>query len=148
VEFGPFGLSEIIFIALLALVVFGPRRLPEIGHQLGMLTAKLRRATADLRRAWESELDEDSRKAVTDATRQLRDLRQEFTAVGLETWRQGASVADEARAAVHDAARSVVAPAAELPLPRSSPPPPGPSPVAAPAPPPPATGNGGSDERP
>lgn len=36
--------SEILFIAVLALLIFGPRRLPEIGRQIGKALAEFRRA--------------------------------------------------------------------------------------------------------
>jgi sec-independent protein translocase protein TatB len=38
------GFSEMLFIVILALLIFGPRRLPEIGRQLGKALAEFRRA--------------------------------------------------------------------------------------------------------
>lgn len=57
-DFGPFGAGEILFIAALALVIFGPKRLPELAHGAGKLATRLRRATSDLRRTYEAELRE------------------------------------------------------------------------------------------
>ena len=62
--FGSLGFTEIAFILVLALLLFGPKRLPEIGRTLGKGLAEFRRASNDLRRTLESEvaLDEADRK--------------------------------------------------------------------------------------
>jgi TatA/E family protein of Tat protein translocase len=54
--FGSLGLPEILFILLLALLLFGPRRLPEIGRTIGKGLSEFRRATNDLKRSIESEI--------------------------------------------------------------------------------------------
>lgn len=120
-ELGPFGLSELVFIAVLALVVFGPRRLPEIGHAAGRLMAKLRRATNELKATWESELDAESRESMKDAARQLQQVRQDLSAAGREVWEGGSTVADSARGAAQQARRAI---APTDPLPDSATPPP------------------------
>ncbi len=58
---GSLGLPEIIFILLLALLIFGPKRLPEIGRTLGKGMAEFRKASNDLKRTINAELalDED-----------------------------------------------------------------------------------------
>lgn len=48
-EFG-LGYSEIALIMVIALIVFGPRRLPELMRTVGKLMGQLRRASDDLRR--------------------------------------------------------------------------------------------------
>jgi TatA/E family protein of Tat protein translocase len=40
-----FGMPEIIFIFLLALVVVGPKKLPELGRQLGKFMSEFKRAS-------------------------------------------------------------------------------------------------------
>jgi len=59
---GSLGFTEIAFILVLALLLFGPKRLPEIGRTLGKGMAEFRRASNELRRTLESEvaLDESS----------------------------------------------------------------------------------------
>ncbi len=54
--FGSLGLPEILFILVLALLLFGPRRLPEIGRTIGKGLGEFRRATNDLRRSIETEI--------------------------------------------------------------------------------------------
>lgn len=51
------GFGEILIILILALVIFGPRRLPEMGRTIGKSLRELRRATSDIRTELESELE-------------------------------------------------------------------------------------------
>ncbi len=44
------GLPEIIMVIIIALVVFGPKRLPEMGRQVGKAIREFRAATSDIRR--------------------------------------------------------------------------------------------------
>ena len=50
---GPFGPSEIIFLFILALIVFGPKKLPEIGKTLGKGMREFKKATDILSGLWE-----------------------------------------------------------------------------------------------
>jgi len=54
--FGSLGLPEILFILVVALLIFGPRRLPEIGRTVGKALGEFRRATTDLKRSIDTEL--------------------------------------------------------------------------------------------
>jgi sec-independent protein translocase protein TatA len=51
------GFGEILIILILALVIFGPRRLPEMGRTIGRSMRELRRATSDIRTELESDVD-------------------------------------------------------------------------------------------
>ncbi len=51
------GFGEILIILILALVIFGPRRLPEMGRTIGRSMRELRRATSDIRTELESDID-------------------------------------------------------------------------------------------
>lgn len=53
---GSLGLPEIAFIVLVALIIFGPKKLPEIGRTLGRGMAEFRRATDELKRSINTEL--------------------------------------------------------------------------------------------
>lgn len=55
--FGTLGLPEILFILVLALLVFGPRRLPEVGRTIGKALGEFRRATGDLKRSFDQEMN-------------------------------------------------------------------------------------------
>jgi sec-independent protein translocase protein TatA len=54
--FGPLGLPEVLIILVLALLLFGPKRLPEIGRTIGRGLGEFRRASNDLRRTLEAEI--------------------------------------------------------------------------------------------
>jgi TatA/E family protein of Tat protein translocase len=53
---GSLGLPEIAFIVLVALLIFGPKKLPELGRTVGRGMAEFRRATDELKRSINSEL--------------------------------------------------------------------------------------------
>jgi TatA/E family protein of Tat protein translocase len=55
--FGTLGGQEIIFILVIALIVFGPRKLPEMGKSLGKMMAEFRKASADFKRTVEDEVE-------------------------------------------------------------------------------------------
>ena len=64
--FGPLGVPELLFILVLALLLFGPKRLPEIGRTIGKGMAEFRRATNDLKRTIETEISvEESARRPT-----------------------------------------------------------------------------------
>lgn len=54
--FGPLGFPELIFILVLVLLIFGPKRLPEIGRTIGKGMAEFRKASTDLKRTINTEL--------------------------------------------------------------------------------------------
>jgi len=51
------GTQELFLIMVVALVVFGPRKLPEIGRSLGKTLNEFRRASEDFKRTWQMEAD-------------------------------------------------------------------------------------------
>ena len=53
---GSLGMQEIIVIFVLALIVFGPRKLPEIGKSLGKALADFKKASNELKQTWEEEI--------------------------------------------------------------------------------------------
>ena len=56
---GSLGLPEILFVLVLALLIFGPKRLPQMGRTLGKALGEFRRATNDLKRTVDNELRAD-----------------------------------------------------------------------------------------
>jgi len=54
--FGPLGIPELLFILALALLIFGPRKLPEIGRTLGRGVSEFRKASNELRRTLNAEV--------------------------------------------------------------------------------------------
>lgn len=64
---GSLGMQEIIIIFVLALIVFGPRKLPELGKTIGKGLAEFKKASNELKQTWEDEVRLDKEKeAVSD----------------------------------------------------------------------------------
>ena len=59
---GSLGMQEIIVIFIIALIVFGPRKLPEIGKSLGKGLAEFKKASNELKQTWEDEVRLDKEK--------------------------------------------------------------------------------------
>jgi sec-independent protein translocase protein TatB len=57
--FGTLGGPELFLIFVVALIVFGPRKLPEIGKSLGRMMSEFRRASNDFRSTIESEVESE-----------------------------------------------------------------------------------------
>jgi TatA/E family protein of Tat protein translocase len=55
--FGPIGGTELLLILVIALIVFGPRKLPEIGKSMGRMMAEFRRASNEFKRTIEDEVE-------------------------------------------------------------------------------------------
>ncbi|MDR3737602.1 MAG: twin-arginine translocase TatA/TatE family subunit [Terracidiphilus sp.] len=72
VELGSLGMADSLILMVMALVVFGPRRLPQIGRQLGKLMYEFRKASNDFKFQMEEELrlaEEADRKKKEEAAR-------------------------------------------------------------------------------
>ena len=59
---GSLGMQEIIVIFVLALIVFGPRKLPELGKSLGKWLAEFKKASNELKQTWEEEVRLDKER--------------------------------------------------------------------------------------
>ena len=60
--FGSLGMPELIVIFVIALVVFGPRKLPELGRSLGRGIAEFKKATNELQSTLEQEINADEQR--------------------------------------------------------------------------------------
>lgn len=72
--FGTLGVPELILIFVVALLLFGPRQMPQIGRTIGRALGEFRRASNDFKRTIEEEV----------AAEDLRDVRRDLEAVGRE----------------------------------------------------------------
>src|SRR5512141_292217 len=69
---GPIGVQEMVVIFLVALVLFGPKKLPELGKTIAKAVTKFRRAQSDLKATFEREMHSIEREteSLREATRQ------------------------------------------------------------------------------
>ena len=75
--FGSVGMPEMLIILIIALIIFGPRKLPELGRSLGKSLAEFKKASNELRNTLEEEIRVEEQRekevkvqppAATDAT--------------------------------------------------------------------------------
>ena len=56
------GSTELLFILVIALIFFGPRKLPQLAKSMGKGLAEFRKASDDFKRTWEREVALESTK--------------------------------------------------------------------------------------
>lgn len=92
------GLPELLFIFVIALMVFGPRRLPEIAVKAGKFVADLRRMSNSLLAEWQREINVsnqlDEFKKVRD---ELQGAKQDLAGVRREVGTAGRSLVNETK---------------------------------------------------
>jgi TatA/E family protein of Tat protein translocase len=66
--FGSLGLPELLMIFVVALIVFGPRKLPEIGKTLGKALGEFKKASDELKNTIEREVHVEELKDLRNVT--------------------------------------------------------------------------------
>ena len=59
--------TELLFILVIALIFFGPRRLPQLARSIGKGMAEFRKASEDFKRTWEREVAMETAKLQSEA---------------------------------------------------------------------------------
>src|SRR5260370_39406202 len=67
--FGSIGMPELIIIFVIALIIFGPRKLPELGRSLGKSLAEFKRASNELKSTLEEEIRLDEQRSALEASK-------------------------------------------------------------------------------
>lgn len=69
---GPLGVQETVVIFVLALLIFGPKKLPELGRTIGKAMTEFRRASSELKATFDREMTaiERENESLKEATRQ------------------------------------------------------------------------------
>ena len=62
--FGSVGVPELIIIFTIALIIFGPRKLPELGKSLGKSLAEFKRASNELKSTLDEEIRTEERRSA------------------------------------------------------------------------------------
>ena len=71
--FGSIGMPELIIILVIALIIFGPRKLPELGKSLGRSLNEFKKASTDLQNTLEQEIKiEEQKESVAKAKEEER----------------------------------------------------------------------------
>jgi sec-independent protein translocase protein TatB len=65
------GTSELLLILVVALIFFGPRKLPQISRQIGKSLAEFRKASEDFKRTWEREVALETTPSEAEADRSI-----------------------------------------------------------------------------
>jgi sec-independent protein translocase protein TatA len=67
--FGSIGMPELIIIFVIALIIFGPRKLPELGRSLGKSIAEFKRASNELKSTLEEEIRMEEQRSNLEAAK-------------------------------------------------------------------------------
>mgnify|MGYP001827095406 CR=1 FL=1 len=70
--FGTLGMPELILIFVVALLLFGPRKMPQIGRSIGRAMGEFRRASNEFKRTIEDEVAADE---IRDVQKDLSDIK-------------------------------------------------------------------------
>lgn len=72
---GPLGVQETVFIFVLALLIFGPKKLPELGKTIGKAMTEFRRASSELKATFDREMSaiERENESLKEVTRKYTD---------------------------------------------------------------------------
>jgi TatA/E family protein of Tat protein translocase len=74
---GQLGFSEMLVIFVVALLVFGPKKLPELGKSLGKGIREFRKATNELKSTWEDQV-KDIKAPLDDVKQDIHEMRQDI----------------------------------------------------------------------
>jgi sec-independent protein translocase protein TatA len=94
--FGSLGMPELIVIFVIALIIFGPRKLPELGKSLGKSIAEFKRASNELKSTLEEEIRiEEQKQKQEEATKTVQAAAKDATALDAQHSDDSAHKADK-----------------------------------------------------
>ena len=99
---GPVGMQELVVIFLVALVLFGPKKLPELGKTIGKAITEFRRAQSELKATFEGHMRElekehESIKEITSGY--TNEIYNHYTEYGSPSYEPGTSDSNSSTAA-------------------------------------------------
>ena len=74
--FGNIGMPEMMIIMVVALLVFGPKKLPEIGRSVGKALREFKKSTEEIKDRFEEQIRVDDFKSIQeDIKKDLKDIK-------------------------------------------------------------------------
>jgi TatA/E family protein of Tat protein translocase len=101
--FGSIGMPELIVIFSIALLIFGPRKLPELGRSLGKSLSEFKRASNELKNTLEEEIRVDEQRAADAERQRIAEAERRRAAMDSATATAATDVAPPADATPRDA---------------------------------------------
>jgi sec-independent protein translocase protein TatA len=83
--FGSIGMPELIIIFVIALIIFGPRKLPELGRSLGKSLAEFKKASNELKSTLEEEIRLEEQRSVFEASKAAKEAQPASSSASAET---------------------------------------------------------------
>jgi len=84
--FGSLGMPELIVIMVIALLVFGPKKLPEVGRSIGKALREFKKTTEDIKGKFEEQINaeefKDIKNDVKDIQDGFKDIKKDLTGDG------------------------------------------------------------------
>ena len=74
--FGNIGLPEMMLIMAIALLVFGPKKLPEVGRSIGKAMREFKKSTEEIKDRFEEQIRADEFKSIQD---DIKDIKKDIT---------------------------------------------------------------------
>jgi len=108
---GQLGFSEMLVVFIVALLVFGPKKLPELGKSLGRGIREFKKATEELKSSWEDQ--------VKDISAPLNDVKKDIHNMGQDMksdFYKHMEAAEAPQEPAHAAAAAAAAPEATHPI--------------------------------
>ena len=81
---GTLGMPEIIMIFIVGLLLFGPRKMPQIGRSIGRALGEFRRASNEFKRTVEDEVAAEEIRSVEKDLREIRNAGSEVVKQTIE----------------------------------------------------------------
>ena len=80
---GSLGMQEIVIIFIIALIIFGPKKLPELGKTIGKGLSEFKKASNELKQTWEDEVRLEKEKEAMNEI--IEDVKKDATVLTTES---------------------------------------------------------------
>ena len=93
--FGPLGMPEIIMIFIVGLLLFGPRKMPQLGRSIGRALGEFRRASNEFKRTVEDEVASEEIRSVEKEIRDIKNTGTDFVKKAIDTAAEDPAIPEE-----------------------------------------------------